>query len=77
MLTLVVWLCTLWYKEVFYLLEHSLIANKSQGVCVNCFSSDVFAKIGQAICTIWPNLIYYGVNSIIIYKLRYYSIYLT
>ena len=27
-LTLVVRLCTLWYEKMFYLLEHSLIANK-------------------------------------------------
>ena len=34
MLTLVVGLCTLLCKEVFYLLQHSLIANRKQEVGV-------------------------------------------
>ena len=38
-------------------------------------SSDAFAKIGEAYLHN-IDLIYFGVNSIILYKLRYYSIYI-
>ena len=50
-LTLVKESFSLWYEEVFYLIER-LNADKKQEVGVSC-------------------LIYYGVNSITLYKLRY------
>ena len=63
--TLAVWLCAQWFKEVFYIIENCLIANKKQEVGVN--HAGYLRNI---------DLIYYGVNSIILYKLQYFSIYL-
>ena len=57
-----------------YLFKGGCAAQKERNAFVS--SSDAFAKIGQAYLRN-VDLIYHAVNSIILYKLRYDSIYLT